>query len=363
MDNDRTPHGPAVTRGYVQRTLVVLALAALVFLLWELRQAIVLIFAAIVVAVILLAAVRPIEHRTALSHRWALAVVGVGILVVLLLFAWLLGSQVQLQFESLREFLSQAWQRIRETVGLPEMAGADGTRSGAGNGGVLGQVLASTEGLVSRAVSYGYLALEVVTTFVLVVIGGAFLASDPELYRTGLVKLFPPSRHAKIRETLDESGETLRKWLIAQLISMVIVGTLTGIGAWLIGLPAPLALGLIAGLSEFVPIIGPIASAISALLLATTEGWSMVLWTFVLYVAIQQLKSDVITPMVQQKIVAIPAGLILLAVTVFGLLFGVVGVIVASPLAIVTYVAVKKLYVADMLGEDTPMPTKEAAQD
>ena len=130
-------------------------------------------------AVILLAAVRPLERRTPLSHRWALTLVGIVILAVVLLLGWLLGSQVQLQFQSLREFLAQGWQQIREMFGVADFAGAAGAGPDAGTGGLVGEVLASTESLLGRAFSYGFLALEVVTTFVLVVIGGVFLASNP----------------------------------------------------------------------------------------------------------------------------------------------------------------------------------------
>ncbi len=121
-------------------------------------------------------------------------------------------------------------------------------------------------------------------------------------------------------------------------------------------LPAPLALGIFTGIAEFVPILGPIVGAVPALLLAVPQGWNMVLWTLALYVAIQQLEANVITPLVQQRMVAIPAGILMIAAIAFGIIFGLGGVIIASPLAIVTYVAVKKLYVADTLGQETSIP-------
>ena len=343
---------------FVNRVLIFLGLAALAFLLWKLRQAFLISFAAVIVAVLLLAAARPLERRTPLSLRWSLAVVGLAVIAGIALLSWLIGSQVQFQVSDLTSRVSQAWgdlqQRLGSSVPLSQVIGAGG--EGSGQGGVLGAITSAAQGWAGRFLSYGYVLFEIVTTFVLVVIGGAFLASDPELYRHGFVKLFPPARHRQIDRTLSASGDALRGWLLAQLVSMTIIGVLTGLGVWAIGLPAPLALGLLAGLAEFVPIVGPIVSAIPALLLAFTEGGSTVLWTLLLYIAIQQLESDLITPMVQQHMVTIPAGLLLLAVLGFGILFGALGIVVASPLAIVLFVAVKKLYVRDVLDEDTDIP-------
>lgn len=343
---------------YVRRVLIFLVLAALAFLFWKLRQVFLLSFAAVLVAVLLLAAVRPVERGTRLSHKWSLAIVGLAILTGTGLLSWLVGAQAQFQISDLVGRVSQAWGELQERLGfsisLKEALGQDG--EGSGQGGVVGVIASAAQAWAGQLLSYGYLLLEAVATFFLVVIGGVFLASNPELYRRGFIKIFPPSRHRQIEETLSDSGEALRLWLLAQLLSMTIIGVLTGLGTWAIGLPAPLALGLFAGLAEFVPIVGPIVSAIPALLLASSEGWTTVLWTLLLYTAIQQLESDVITPMVQQRMVSIPAGLLLLAVLAFGILFGVLGIVIASPLAVVTYVAVKKLYVRDVLEEETDIP-------
>ncbi|HET9199563.1 MAG TPA: AI-2E family transporter, partial [Dehalococcoidia bacterium] len=120
--------------------------------------------------------------------------------------------------------------------------------------------------------------------------------------------------------------------------------------------PAALALALLAGLAQFVPLIGPIVAAVPALLIALSEGWQIVLWTLMLYVAIQQVESNVITPLVQRQAVSLPPAVTLFAVVAFGLLFGPLGLLVAPPLAVVALVAVKKLWVRETLGEPTEVP-------
>jgi predicted PurR-regulated permease PerM len=137
------------------------------------------------------------------------------------------------------------------------------------------------------------------------------------------------------------------QWLRGQLVAMLAVGALTGLGAALIGLPSALALGLLAGLLEFVPIVGPIFAAIPALLLAATLGWSEVLWTLALFIVIQQIEGNMLMPAIMQKAVELPPAVTLFAVLAFGLLFGPLGVLLATPLAVVLMVLVQHLYLRD----------------
>ena len=115
-----------------------------------------------------------------------------------------------------------------------------------------------------------------------------------------------------------------------------------------------LALGLLAGLGEFVPLIGAFATAIPALLAASTVDMSTVLYTLALYVVIQQIEGNLIMPIVERRMVSLPPALALFAVVAFGLMFGILGVIFATPLTVVAYVAVQKLYVEDALGKREP---------
>jgi predicted PurR-regulated permease PerM len=171
-----------------------------------------------------------------------------------------------------------------------------------------------------------------------------------------VVKLLPPSQHARANDALLASGRALRQWLLAESVAMALVGILVGVGTWLIGLPAPLALALFAAITEFVPVVGPIIGAIPAVLLATTQGSSTLLWTIVLFLAVQQVESNLITPVVERRMVSIPPALLLFSVLAMGLLFGVVGLFVAAPLTVVLFVLVNKLYVQDTLGEAAEIP-------
>src|SRR5690606_19110837 len=129
------------------------------------------------------------------------------------------------------------------------------------------------------------------------VFSGLYLSIGPEVYLSGLTRLFPPRSRPRIRRALNAVAADLRLWILGTAINMVVIGAATTLGVWLLGLPAPLALGLIAGLLEFIPIYGPILSAIPAVLLALLVSPGDALWVVVLYTGIQQVESNVLAPL------------------------------------------------------------------
>ncbi len=138
---------------------------------------------------------------------------------------------------------------------------------------------------------------------------------------------------------------------------MAVVGTLTAIGLALLGVTAPIALGLISGMFAFVPFVGPLLASVSGVLMASMQGPTLVGYVVVRYAAIHFVEGNLITPLVQAEAVELPPVLTLFAALVFGLLLGPVGVLVAAPLAVVILVAVNTLYIEWMLGERRVWPS------
>jgi predicted PurR-regulated permease PerM len=155
---------------------------------------------------------------------------------------------------------------------------------------------------------------------------------------------------------MAESAKALRLWLKGQLVAMIAIGVLTWIGFLIIGVQSPLVLAIIAGILEFIPYAGPIVSAIPAILVALVQGPELAAWTVVMYFVVHHLEAYVLQPVVQQWAVEVPAVIMLFSLLAFGLLFGIVGVFFAAPLAVVTYVLVKRLYVVEALDTPTPIP-------
>ena len=137
---------------------------------------------------------------------------------------------------------------------------------------------------------------------------------------------------------------------------MVVVGALTGLGLWALGIPGALALGIIAGLLDFVPIVGPILAAIPAILLGFTVSPQMALATAALFVVVQQIEGNILLPLIQQRTVDLPPVLLLFSLFGIGTLLGPAGVLLAAPLTVVAFVLVKRLYVQEALHTPTSIP-------
>lgn len=335
------------------RRLVVLGLAgaAGLYLLWLVRDVLVLAFAAVVGAVVLDGVVRLVRRVGPVPRMVALGLAGVLMVVALGGPGMMIGTEIGSQVDSAIAQLPAAVRALEGLLGVELVPAADAAGSGR-----LQWLVGALRDVSGSVASVGGAFVGGLSAAVLVVVGAFFLAADPGLYVQGLVKLFPRHRHRQVEDALESAGAALRLWLGAQLVSMAIVGAMVGLGAWWIGLPAPLALGLFAGLAEFVPTIGAFVGAVPALLLAVPEGWNALLWTGALLLVVQQVESNVVTPLVQRRMARVPPALLLFTVVAVGVVFGLWGVVVAAPMTVVGLVLVKKLYVRQVLGEETEVP-------
>jgi hypothetical protein len=150
---------------------------------------------------------------------------------------------------------------------------------------------------------------------------------------------------------MDDIGDTLARWLIGKSLSMLIVGIATAGGLTLLGVPLGLILGIIAGLLDFIPYIGPILAGVPAVLIALSISPDLALYTVLLFLAIQTLEGYVLQPLVEARAVEIPPALTIVMQLVFGSLFGFAGIALATPLTAMLMVLVNKLYVEDILGD------------
>ena len=331
------------------RGLIAIGLLALSLLLWQLADVVLLVLLAVIVAVVLTTVSLPLQRIGVTNERLAILATVVVLVLGLGLVGWLLGSEARTQASQAVNRAPAAWTKLRSELGLPQVT-LEQLMNGSGLAQKIGQMLTSVLGVTSNVAG-------AVTNLVVVLMGGIYLALQPGLYRDGVLLLVPgEAARLRLGQTLDLCARALRYWILGQFASMALVGVLTGLGLWLIGMTAPLVLGLTAGLLQFVPLIGPIASAVPALLLAVPQGIGMILWTLAVYVVVQQVESNVITPMIQRRAVALPPALTLFAIIAGGSIFGVLGFLVATPILVIAYVATARLWIRGTLDRPVDVP-------
>ncbi|MBV9692255.1 MAG: AI-2E family transporter, partial [Alphaproteobacteria bacterium] len=183
----------------------------------------------------------------------------------------------------------------------------------------------------------------------LVLMVGIYLAADPGTYQKGVVRLFPPHRRLRVSHIMNATGDALQRWLMGMALDMLFVGTVTGVGLWLVGAPLPLALGLLTGVSVFVPYIGPLAAVIPGLLLALSVSPTLAFYAGLVYAVALTIEGNVTQPLLQRWAVSLSPVINLLAIVAFGIIFGVWGAVLATPLAVALSVLVRMGYIEDVL--------------
>jgi predicted PurR-regulated permease PerM len=328
---------------FITRAFIALAIALLPVLIWYLFDVILICASALLVSGLLGLGAEPLVRWLRLPPRIALVISTLVIFAVLGGAAYLFGSRM---VNELHDVIQRA-QSGQGTI-------ANSIQSSDVGREILGHIRNRVDivGFLPRVFS---VSAAFVGGIVIAVVAGIFFAAQPRLYLSGLVQLFPPRLRPEADETVQYVGRALRFWLLGQLIQMLLIGGISTGAVWLIGLPSPLALGLIAGLAEFVPLVGPLVSAIPAILVAATQSPHAVVWTIIAYTLIHQAEGRLITPVIQRYMLVIPPAVILLGIVAIGSLFGPAAIPLASPLAVIVFVLINKLYVSDTLGEKSAL--------
>lgn len=327
-------------RRVFRATVIVLATAAAAYVLWALIDVLLLLFACALVALILLTITNALRRRIPLPFGVALGLTTLGLLALLVGAFTFFGATLQGEFAEIAQRLPVAWAEVQARLqGSP--AGAALVER-AQRLAPSGQVLVAGATRVLTAVGGG------ISGVAIVLVGGLYLAAQPRLYSGGLLRMVPHDSRTQVAETLDAVTVSLRNWLKGQGLGMLFVGCATGLGLWLVGVPAAWAIGLIAGLAEFVPYLGILVAGIPAVVLAFGQGTNTGLWTIGVLVAVQQIQGNLVMPLLQNRMVDLPPAITIFGIIAAGILFGIAGVLLATPLTIVILVLVRQLY----LGED-----------
>jgi predicted PurR-regulated permease PerM len=336
---------------------VLVVIGVLLLLVWAAPDVLLVIFAGILLAVFLRGGSGWLARHTGLPDGWALLVFIAAILSTLTLVGVLAAPTIANQFDQLWQQVPEAAERLRERLEQYSWGRSLLDRLEPGRLFSAGGEVAGT---ASSALSTTFGAFG---NLVIILFIGLYLAVDPGVYARGLKALFAPSIEPRAGEVLREVGATLRGWLLAQLLAMTIIGVLTTAGLWLLGVPLAPVLGLIAALLAFIPNIGPVLAAIPAVLLAFADGPMQALYVALLYAGIQTLESYFVTPLVQERTVSLPPALTLSAQFLLGVLFGILGLALATPLAAVGLTLTRTLYIGGYLRRDGRVSSRSPADD
>ena len=338
------------TRRLLLTVLIVGVVVAFGSLLVNAVWAFLVLFAGILFGIFLHDSSRWISRTAPLPYSWAL-----GLIVLLLVataagFLYYLGAGILEQVGELREGLAKAfdqlYQRLRSIPGLHDELPAESPPP--------------QELVPQKAMSYSnvtWAANQVVWflgALVVIFFVGLYLAADPDRYTTGIVKLVPIPRRGRGREVLHKLHQALAHWIRARLISMSIIGVLTWAGLQWLEVPLALTLGALAALLTFVPNIGPTVALVPQALMALQVSPMTVVYVVLLNLVLQGVESYLVTPLIEQHEVTLPPVLTITMQLALGMLFGVMGVVLAAPLEAVAMVLVQMLYIEDVLEDPSP---------
>ena len=383
-----------VTPGWPSRDILrAAAIVATVYvalkLLWVGRSVFLLGFFGILLGIVLAAGVDRLE-RLRIPRG-----IGAG-LIVILLFGALTGigfaaaPQISRQVGEVRQQLPQAIDQVEQWIqrrggGVAEIiqAAADTTlgaragkadpsrqKSGASRGR---DTTAQSSGQVDLRKSLNQQLAGAARNFfsffssTVAVLGGVivmlfvaiFVASDPGMYHRGLMHLFPHPARSRAGEVLSATATTLRRWLLMQMISMLVIGVVTTITLLLLDIKGAIALGIIAAILEFIPYVGPILSAVPAVGMALLDGPEKVVYVILAYTAIQQLEGVVLQPLLMKEGLELPPVMTILGQALCSIVFGFLGLLLAVPLMASVMVPVKLLYVRDVVGDKVSVPGED----
>jgi predicted PurR-regulated permease PerM len=346
------------------------AFATLLVATWYFASALFLIFAGVLLGVALYAMSNQLGRVTELPHPLRLAVICLVLLALLsgVIFlggatiarqATALSGTIKSQVVNVKAFLEKygvdtSYLDIGNLTAAPAGA-ADTPPATAHNLPSAGTIASSGGAILSQTWKIVLGTIGAVGNFFIVLFLGLCFAAQPSVYRNGLIYMAPAKRRGSVAIAVDRIGDTLERWLMAQLITMFAVFFITWIGLALLGIPSSFILGVQAGLLTFIPTVGALVGGLVVVLASLASGWIAALSAFILFLGIHSLESYILTPMLQRQALEIPPATLFAFQILLGVVFGIWGLALALPVMAVVKVVI------DFMHEDgdeaEPLPS------
>ncbi len=352
------PDRPLRTGDLVRAALTVLFVVVIFQLIWSARLLVLTAFLGVLFGLSAARATDWICSRVRLKRPAVAAMVVFGATLLLaLIFAWSFPTLVE-QSQDLRTKLPEAAANFERWIATrqPQLLDAVAPATPDGSSRLVATLQGQAPALTDFAFGIVQSAVTVAAGLVMVVFLALYIAADPDTYRHGVLLLVPLEHRERIATVLTALGAALRTWFATQLIAMVVIGVVTTIVLAIIGVRGALPLGVIAGIFEFVPNIGPMLSAIPAILMGFVDSPQQAGIVVIVYWAIQFLENNLLIPYLMKEQLDLPPALTLITQVVMAFVFGFLGLFVAIPMLSVIVVAVRSFWVEDDL---PPLPTAE----
>jgi predicted PurR-regulated permease PerM len=327
---------------FPRKVLLVAFVLVLALIAWQLLDLFMLTFGAVIVATVLRSLAVSLERHACVPNKISVMAALFLLVFMIAAVAWFVGDPLAEQFENMRQRLPAAVDAVMlwlnsHRLGVATLQYIEEARSNDASPWAMrvAGAAGSTFGALSGAA--------------LMLVMGLYLALAPRVYRDGLVRLMPLSARESVGEALDACGSALSRWLLGQSASMLFVGATTALGLWLLDVPLAFSVGVLSGLLAFIPFFGAIAGGLLAVLLGFMQGPETALYVLILALVIQQIEGNVLMPLVERWAVGLPPVLGIAATVMFGVLFGLLGVLLAAPAMIVLMVVAQRLYIKGVL--------------
>lgn len=331
---DHEPNAFAIS--FTSRTILRLGLLALcAILLWFAFEILLVIFAGALAGVLLRAATDWVRQKTGWPQRWSYLLVTAGILALIAGIGFGLGPRVITEAGDIVQIIPQSLRQIKTELYRQEWGRYVVSFASRGAGEIAGA--AGLSRWIGNITNQGALLL-------VAIVMGFFFALNPSVYIRGAMGITPQADRPRLEVVCSEIAYTLRWWLVGQLIPMGVLGVGAFFGLWILGVPLPFTLALFTAVLLFVPYVGSLISLIPAALVGLLKGPQVMLWVIVIYLGVHTLEGYFITPLSQKRAIRLPPALTITSQLLMWKAAGLLGLVVATPLAAAIVTTVQTLY-------------------
>ncbi len=323
-----------------------------IYILWQIRELLLLLFTAVVLATAINQLVQQFQ-KLRIKRSLAVLLSIIASLALAIIFLLLIVPPFIEQFQDLVELLPSGLIRIQEWLNLLEERLLGQYPDLPDINILIEQTIQQIQPLANQLFrnTFNFLILPInaLLQLLLVLVITLMLLTNPQPYRQGFVKLFPSFYRKRVDEILKLCESGLKSWTVGTLIEMVFIAALSGIGLWILQVPLALAHAILAGLLNIIPNIGPILSVVLPMAIALIDAPWKAGAVLILYIVIQNIESYWLTPTVMAHQVSLLPAITLTAQIFFASFFGFLGLFLALPLTVVTKIWLEEVVIKDIM--------------